>query len=108
MYSLQVCCVNKLLLCNNNAHKPSTKETKQSESIHRKIKNIKALDRAIFNMNMRVNGVFDKDYKILKTKYQHLDDHMDSLNRLVKLRKLKDDWEKELLHMYFKNEKNEE
>jgi len=59
-------------------------------------------------MNMRVNGVFDKDYKILKTKYQHLDDHMDSLNRLVKLRKLKDDWEKELLHMYFKNEKNEE
>lgn len=106
MYSLQVSCINKFLHCNNNTHKPITKETKQSESIHRKIKNIKALDRAIFNMNMRVNGIFDKDYNVLEKTHQHLDDHMDSLNRLVKLRKLKNDWEKELLHMYIKRIKS--
>ena len=108
MYCLQVsCCVNKVLHCKNDADKPSTKKTKQSKSIHHKIKNIKALDRAIFNMNMRVNGVFDRDYKILETKHNDLDDHMDSLNKLVKLQKLKEDWEKELFDMYFMNEKDE-
>ena len=108
MYSLPVSCVKRPLHCKNNADKSSTKETRQSESIHRKIKNIKALDRAIFNMNMRVNGVFDRDYKILEPKYNDLDDHMNSLNKLVKLKKLKEDWEKELLHMYVKNEKDKE
>ena len=108
IYCSQVMCMNKQPSYSNKALNQS-KETggfPHSKVIYHKIKNIKALDRAIFNLSMRVNGIFDKDYNVLEKKHHHLDDHMESLNKLVKLKKLKDDWEKELVDMYIKRIKS--
>lgn len=110
MYSLQLSyCIHTPSSFSNKNHKPSkVVKCKQSESIRYKIKNIKALDRALFNLKMKVNGVFDKDYNVVEKDTHDLDDHTESLNKIVKLRKLKDDWEKELLCTYFMNEQDKE
>lgn len=97
------------IICHNKPYRKSTKLDHQN-IINHKIQNLKALDRAIFNMNMRVNGVFDKDYNHIQHQenFYNINDstsHSNPFEQLVKLKTLKNNWEKDLLDMYsIKNE----
>ncbi len=78
----------------------------KSSSFHRskinhKIKNIKALDRAIFNTYLKVNSMFDEDYKELQMR----DNRENDQEYMQRLTMLKKQWEKELLYMYFEEDK---
>ena len=78
----------------------------KSSSLHRskinhKIQNIKALDRAIFNTYLKVNSIFSDDYKELQTRNNCEKDY----EYMQKLTTLKREWEKELLYMYFEEDK---
>ena len=66
------------------------------KQVNNKIQNIKALDRAIFNLHIKINGIFDKDYKKLNYNKNKNDD----IKRLETLNNLKKNWEKELLYIY--------
>lgn len=78
----------------------------KSSSLHRskinhKIQNLKALDRAIFNTYLKVNSMFDYDYQ----RFQIRNDHENYSEYIQKLTMLKTKWEKELLYMYFEEDK---
>ena len=69
--------------------------------LYYKIKNIKALDRAIFNIHLKMNSMFDRDYECVNTNEENKEE---DIEQLQKLNDLKSKWEKELMYMYFEEE----
>ena len=88
---LQINCIR------NPCYRKKTKfEKTYPKQLNSKIQNIKALDRDIFNLHIKINGIFDKDYKELNYNKNKDDD----IKRLETLNNLKSEWEKELLYIY--------
>lgn len=88
---LQINCIR-----NPCYRKKAKVEKTYPKQLNSKIQNIKALDRAIFNLHIKINGIFDKDYKELNYNKNKDDD----IKRLETLNNLKSEWEKELLYIY--------
>lgn len=70
------------------------------KKLYHKIQNIKALDRAIFNIHLKMNGMFDKEYVNINTEQNK----QEAVDELQKLNYLKTQWEKELMYMYLEEE----
>mgnify|MGYP006879208908 CR=1 FL=1 len=69
--------------------------------LYKKIENIKSLDRAIFNIHLKMNSMFDAEHENIKENKENKETNVEQLTQLYDL---KNKWEKELMCMYFEEE----
>lgn len=88
------------MCCNHNeSFQIRTYKHHCAQKLHNKLQNIKALDRAIFNLHIKINAPYDDEYKTLIQHIANRDGDIKHLKRLVNLKKA---WEVDLQDVLFK------
>lgn len=87
------------IYCKHNKPFKMKFENKEYRKVlYKKIENIKSLDRAIFNIHLKMNSMFDAEHENIKENKET------NVEQLTQLYDLKNKWEKELMYMYFEEE----